>query len=202
MQAQAAFDDCFIRAPFTGQLGIRQVSIGQFINAGQNIVNLQTVPAQFVDFSVGENEDANLHVGDFVMLHNGTATQQASVSAISALVDESTRSFWVRATLIHPAKTLKPGGYVMVTVNSPLHKNVLEIPQTAINYEPYGASVYTVNKGKAYLQYVQIGPRFADKAVVISGLKLGQEVVTAGQDKLHDGAAVKISSDMGNSKKA
>src|SRR3990167_3957531 len=47
MQAQAAFDDCFIRAPFTGQLGIRQVSIGQFINAGQNIVNLQTVPAQF-----------------------------------------------------------------------------------------------------------------------------------------------------------
>jgi len=191
MQAQVAYDHCFIRAPFDGELGIRQVSMGQLVSPGQAMVSLQSIPARYVDFRLSENDSSFVHRGAAVSLtFKDGQHQQASVVALSPLIDSSTRTFAVRAQLSKREHTLRPGSFVVVTLKQTLPQNVIEIPQVALNYEPYGASVYVIQKGHAHLQYVQVGNRIGDQAVITRGLKPGQQVVVAGQNKLHEGALV------------
>ncbi|OGT30922.1 MAG: hypothetical protein A3E87_08050 [Gammaproteobacteria bacterium RIFCSPHIGHO2_12_FULL_35_23] len=194
-QAKAAYDRCFIKAPFSGELGISQVSPGEYITAGQTIVNLQSVPAIYVDFSVPEAVVGFLNQKAIIKIKSqeGGKPMQATIAAIDSDIDLSTRTLMVRARILNSSSLLKPGSFVTVNITIPSDQQVLVIPSIAVDYEPYGASIYVVQNNHAKLRYIQISGMHADQVIIKSGLKAGEKIVIAGQDKLHDGDLVTIS---------
>lgn len=194
-QAKAAYEQCFIHAPFAGQLGIRQVSPGEYLKAGQAIVSLQSTPARYIDFSVPETinqlltQDTLLYVSS---KQSGKTHIKAKIIAKGSQINLSTRTIKIRALLAPSKIHFKPGTYVEVQLVITSKQPVLVVPNIAIDYEPYGASVYVVQNHHAKLRYIHIGATQGKNTVVTSGLKVGDQVVVAGQNKLTDGAPVTI----------
>jgi membrane fusion protein (multidrug efflux system) len=123
------------------------------------------------------------------------------VNAIDSVVNEATRNIQVQATLANPGGKLRPGMFVQVALGLGASRNVITLPASAINYAPYGDSVFVVAdlkdpKGKSYRgvrqQFVKVEGSRGDQVAVISGLKPGDEVVSAGVFKLRNGAAVQV----------
>jgi membrane fusion protein (multidrug efflux system) len=204
-QQQALVDYKSITAPFDGRLGIRQVDLGQYIAAGAPIVALQQLDPIYVDFYVPQQALATLKIGQAVTAQVDTYPDLAftgKVSAINALVDTSTRNVQVRATLANPDDKLLPGMFVRVKVDVGAPKAYVTLPQTAIAFNSFGNIVYLVaDQGKdkngqpqliAKQTFVTTGPTRGDQVAVLSGLKEGDVVVTAGQTKLRNGTRVLI----------
>jgi membrane fusion protein (multidrug efflux system) len=193
-----------IRAPFSGILGIRQVNLGQYLAAGEAIVPLQSLDPIYVNFGVPQQEAAKVHVGSNIrVVSNDLANTKFSgrVTAIDSLVNEGTRNLQVQATLSNPGGKLRPGMYVQVAIVTGADRPVISLPATAINYAPYGDSVYIVTdmqdpSGKTYRgvkqQFVKIQGSRGDQVAVIEGLNPGVEVVSSGVFKLRNGAAVQV----------
>jgi membrane fusion protein (multidrug efflux system) len=203
-EIRATIERKTIRAPFSGLLGIRQVNLGQYLAAGAPIVPLQSLDPIYVNFMVPQQELANIKVG-----HNvGITTDEISgarfagkISAIDSLVDQSTRNVQVQATLSNPGAKLRPGMFVQVEVGIGASRSVLPLPASAINYAPFGDSVFIVSQltnqnGETYRgvrqQFVKVEGSRGDQVAVVSGLKAGEEVVTSGVFKLRNGAAVAV----------
>jgi len=193
-----------IRAPFSGILGIRQVNLGQYLAAGEAIVPLQSLDPIYVNFGVPQQEAAKVHVGSNIrVVSNDLANTKFSgrVTAVDSLVNEGTRNLQVQATLFNPGGKLRPGMYVQVAIVTGADRPVISLPATAINYAPYGDSVYIVTdmqdpSGKTYRgvkqQFVKIQGSRGDQVAVIEGLNPGVEVVSSGVFKLRNGAAVQV----------
>jgi len=193
-----------IRAPFSGILGIRQVNLGQYLAAGEAIVPLQSLDPIYVNFGVPQQEAAKVHVGSNIrVVSNDLANTKFSgrVTAVDSLVNEGTRNLQVQATLSNPGGKLRPGMYVQVAIVTGADRPVISLPATAINYAPYGDSVYIVTdmqdpSGKTYRgvkqQFVKIQGSRGDQVAVIEGLNPGVEVVSSGVFKLRNGAAVQV----------
>ena len=196
-----------IRAPFSGILGIRQVNLGQYLAGGAPIVPLQSLDPIYVNFSVPQQEVARVSVGGTVRVTasgtNGSspAAFTGRITALDSVVNEATRNFQVQATFSNPEGKLKPGMFVDTQVQLPASATVISLPASAINYAPYGDSVFIVAElkgpdGKAYRgvrqQIVKLGAARGDQIAVLSGLKPGEEVVTSGVFKLRNGAAVQV----------
>jgi len=116
-------------------------------------------------------------------------------------VDEATRNVQVQATLQNPDGKIRPGMYVKTLIDLPAKQKNILIPATSISYAPYGDSVYvleemTDEKGKTYngarQQFVKLGATRGDQVIIVSGLKVGDEVATAGVFKLRNGAHVSV----------
>jgi len=193
-----------VRAPFAGFLGIRQANLGQYLNAGEPIVPLQSLDPVYVDFSVPQARLAGLGVGAEVRVHAdslyfGRATGR--ITAINSVVDEDTRNVLVQATFHNPHGALRPGMFVQVEITTGTSGAVVALPASAVNYAPYGNSVFVVTTmkgrdGKPYRgveqRFVKLGANHGDQVAVVDGVKPGDEVVTSGVFKLRSGAAVLV----------
>jgi membrane fusion protein (multidrug efflux system) len=203
-ETQASIGRKTIRAPFSGVLGIRQVNLGQYLKPGDPIVELQSLDPIYVNFDVPQQQLGDLRVGAEVRVTaQGIEKSAASgtITAINSIVDQGTRNIEVQATLANPEEKLRPGMFVQAEVILGASNPVVALPASAINFAPYGNSVFIVGQmkgkdGKPYSgvrqQFVKLGGSRGDQVAVLSGVKPGEEVVTSGVFKLRSGAAVVV----------
>jgi len=203
-EIKATIDRKNIRAPFDGVLGIRQINLGQYLTAGDAVVPLQSMDPVYVNFSLPQQDVGSLRIGAEVRVSADSiplGRSKAKVTAINSVVDEATRNVEVQATLPNPGGQLRPGMFVNVQLLLGTSRPVIALPASAINYAPYGNSVYIVGtmkspKGVPYRgvrqQFVKVGEERGDQVAVVEGLKAGEEVVTSGVFKLRNGAAVVV----------
>ena len=202
-EMRAAIGRKTIRAPFTGVLGLRQVNLGQYLKAGDPIVELQSLDPVYVNFSVPQQQVANLRQGADVHVTAEGIDSPATgkITAVNSVVDESTRNIQVQATLSNSDGKLRPGMFVQAEVVLGAPTSVVALPTSAIAYAPYGNSVFIVGPmkgpdGKTYSgvrqQFVKLGASRGDQVAVVSGVKPGEEVVTSGVFKLRNGGAVLV----------
>jgi membrane fusion protein, multidrug efflux system len=203
-EIRATIERKTIRAPFSGILGIRKVNLGQYLAAGNPIVQLQSLNPIYVDFGVPQQAGAQVKVGSHVTV---TAQDLAgkvfkgTVNAQDAVIDEATRNVQVQATLENPQGKLRPGMFVQVEMHYGTPREAVTLPASAISYAPYGDSVFVITdlkdpKGNTYRgvrqQFVKIDGSRGDQVAVVSGVKPGEEVVSSGVFKLRNGAAVTV----------
>jgi len=200
-QTQSILDKMSIKAPFSGILGLRYVSPGQYVNPGQSIVSLYTIDPIYVDFTIPQNDLEKIRVGQEIDVHtdaNPHKVLKGTIKTISVSINNVSRNATVRAIVENKEHLLKPGMFVTVNIVLPKIHNVVVVPSLAITYNPYGDYVYVVTKkGNEYIAntaYVKLGQTQNNKVVVLEGLKSGQMVVTQGQLKLRNGSAVVIES--------
>ena len=203
-QAQASIDRKTIRAPFAGVTGIRQVNLGQYVNSGDAIVTLQAMDAVFMNFSVPQQDFRALTLGstvDATVEGSKDSVFHGKVTAIDPVVNDATRNVSVQATFPNPRGELKPGMYATVRVVVGEGQPIVSLPSSAINYAPYGNSVFILEDmkgpdGKPYRgvrqQFVKLGRAMGDQVAILGGVKAGDEVATSGVFKLRPNAAVKV----------
>jgi len=203
-EIQARIERKTIRAPFSGLLGLRQVDLGQYLNGGDAVVPLQSMDPVYINFALPQQDIAALRIGASVRVsaeNIDVGRAEGVITAMNSIVDEATRNVQVQATFRNPTGRLRPGMFVRVEASLGRGATVIGLPASAVNYAPYGNSVFVVTdmkgaSGKPYRgveqRFVQLGPRRGDQVSVVSGLKPGEEVVTSGGFKLRTGAAVLI----------
>src|SRR6266705_1813431 len=198
-----------IIAPFDGQLGIRQVNVGQMINAGQQVVSLQSLEPVYVDFALPQQHIQNLSAGlEARVRTDGLSGREfvGKLTAINSTVDTATRNVMVQATLENPDHALRPGMFIKIEIVLPEKHKALVIPGSAISYAPYGDSVFVIEKQKdnktgkesQFLrqQFIRVGEARGDFVSITTGLKAGETVVGTGVFKLRNGMAVAINNDL------
>lgn len=182
-----------IKAPFTGMVGLRNVSVGDYLKDGQDLINIEDVATLRVDFKLPENYLGRISKGQVVEVVSDALPSErfkAVLDAIDPLVDENGRSISARARLDNAKGKLRPGMFVRVRLLFGERKAVLMVPEQAI--VPGGhPAVFKVVDGKASLVKVKLGVRRAAQVEVVEGLAAGELIVTAGQLKLREGAAVR-----------
>ena len=193
-----------IRAPFSGRVGLRAVDLGQYLGPGTKIVTLQALDPVFVDFTAPQSALASYAVGQKLRVRSDAVPGHefdGHVAALDAAVDAATRNVKVRATVRNPERRLLPGMFVTVQTASGGPQKLLTLPQTAITFNPYGNTVFVLEERKrpdgktelvAQQKFVTTGPTRGDQIAVLSGLKEGDTVVTAGQIKLRSGTVVTV----------
>ena len=198
-----------VRAPFDGQLGIRQVNVGQTINPGQQVVSLQALDPLFVDFAVPQQNLPNLVQGLEARVRTdalGDRVFVGKVTAINSAVDTATRNVSVQVTLDNQDHALKPGMFAKIEIILPTKQKTLVVPGTAVSYAPYGDSVYVIEKKKdektgkesqtIRQAFVRVGEARGDFVSITAGIKAGETVVGTGVFKLRNGMAVTINNDL------
>ena len=194
-----------VRAPFDGQLGIRQVNVGQMINVGQQVVPLTSLDPVFADFAMPQQYLGQLSDGLEVRVTTDALPGRVfngRLSAINSMVDTSTRNVALQATLSNPDHALRPGMFAKVEVVLPQKQKTLVVPGSAISYAPFGDSVFVIEKKKdpktgeesqtIRQQFVRIGEARGDFVSIVQGLKASETVVSTGVFKLRNGMSVTI----------
>jgi membrane fusion protein (multidrug efflux system) len=192
-----------IRAPFAGKLGIRQINLGQFLEAGKPIVSLQSLEPMHADFSLPQQSFNKLSKGMKVRLTTDAYPDkkfEGTLTAINPNLDEATRSIPLQATFENPDGLLRAGMFAKIEVLLPSEQNVLVIPSTSVLSAPFGDSVYLVEQKAAdtngpaglvvHQQFIRTGATRGDFVSVESGLKPGERVASSGLFKLRNGGAV------------
>jgi membrane fusion protein (multidrug efflux system) len=203
-EIRATIERKTIRAPFSGVLGLRQVNLGQYLTGGDPVVPLQSLDPVYVNFGVPQQDAREVGPGHRVHVtvgESGNAAFTGRITAVDSVVDETTRNVQAQATLANPGSKLRPGMFVQTQVMLGKPRQVIALPASAINYAPYGDSVFVVGnlknpQGQTYRgvrqQVVKLGPARGDQVAVLSGIKPGEEVVTSGVFKLRNGAPVQV----------
>lgn len=191
--ARTRVDKTLIRAPFSGVTGLRQVSIGDYVNAGQELVPLVRLDPIELDLRAPEVVLSSLAVGQDVLF--GVAsfpkeTFSATVVAIAPTIDAGGRSVSLRARLPNPQQKLRPGMSARVRITLDERSSALLVPEQAIWPQGEQKMVYLVVADTAKLVPVTLGARQPGMVEITSGIKDGDEIVVAGQLKLFDGAKV------------
>ncbi|CAB3630990.1 Multidrug resistance protein MdtA [Achromobacter mucicolens] len=201
-RVKALIDQKRIKAPFDGVLGVRRVNLGQFARAGDPLVSLTDASSLYANLTLPEQALGVLRVGQPVAVtvdaHAGRVFP-GKVTTVEPQVDPGTRTVRVQALLTNPDGALSAGMYAQGRIGLPDRPDVITVPETAVSYSAYGDSVYVVTPPEAGAAaptvrqaYVKTGERLRGRVVVTEGLKAGDQVVTSGQLRLHNGAAVEI----------
>jgi membrane fusion protein (multidrug efflux system) len=198
-----------VRAPFDGQLGIRQVNIGQTVTAGQPVVALQSLDPVFADFAFPQQYLSQLKTGLEVEVTTDAVPGRifsGKLSAVNSMIDVATRNVTLQATLENHDHVLRPGMFAKVDVLLPQKQRSLVIPGTAVSYAPFGDSVYVIEKKKdektgqetqtIRQQFIRISETRGDFVSVTTGLKAGEQVVSTGVFKLRNGMTVTINNEL------
>ncbi|MGD8379246.1 MAG: efflux RND transporter periplasmic adaptor subunit [Gammaproteobacteria bacterium] len=208
-----------IRAPFSGQLGIRQVDLGQYVSPGTPVVTLQNLDRLLVNFTLPEQYAQQVKPGQKVELEVDSwpgRTFDGMVNAVSPKVDPATHNVSVQASLDNSKHELKPGMFADVKVYVGEPHTVMTVPNTAVNYTLYGDSVFVIQQAdqasgnsagkpadgqsasalKVVQRFVKVGEQRHGEVAVTQGLKPGDTVVSAGGFKLRDGASVQINNEV------
>lgn len=192
--AEARLARMRLRAPFDGVVGLRGVSVGDYVKDGQELVNLESIDRLQVDFKLPERILSQIKLGQPLDVRSDAfpdLTFRSRVEAMDPLVDANGRAVTLRARIDNREGRLRPGQFVRVRLVLGVEENVLMVPEQAIVPSAKGVSVFRVIDGKAVMTPVQTGLRQTGWVQVVSGVQVGDRVVTAGQLKLRDGAAVK-----------
>ena len=202
---QALVDKKIIVAPFAGRLGISTVNPGQYLNAGDKIVTLQSLDPIFVDFYLPQQQLSSVALDQAVVVASDSYPGQTftgRISAISPLVDPNTRNVQIEATVANPKHLLLPGMFASLYVEAGTAQRYLTLPQTAVTFNPYGESLYIVEPGGkgadgkpmliARQSFVTAGATRGDQIAILQGIKEGDLIVTSGQLKLRNGSPVII----------
>ncbi|MBL8908488.1 MAG: efflux RND transporter periplasmic adaptor subunit [Rhizobiales bacterium] len=196
-----------IYAPWDGTLGLRKISVGKYVAAGDPLVWLQSVDPIFVDFTVTEADFGRLKPGQAI---NATFTAypgeqfRGEIATTDAKIDASSRMITVRGQLANPGGRLVPGMYANVAVDAGEPEKVVTVAQTAVTYSLYGDSVFVLappkgetGEGKDEVfdverHFVKLGAIREGRIQIVDGLKSGDRVVIAGQNKIDHGSKVRV----------
>lgn len=219
---QAVLDQKQLKAPFAGTAGIPKIDLGQYLTPGTVVLTLQDLQTMRVDFTVPEQQLPQLKIGQAVRLGIGGEDMPyaGAIRGINPKIDPASRLVTVRAEVDNTEGKLSPGQFVQVRVELPEENNVLALPQTALTTSLYGDFIYVVRpaaapeaaakpaeepaadaKPAADAQapglvlsqvFVTPGRRNGDKVEIVKGLAEGDEVVTAGQNRLYNGMSVNV----------
>jgi membrane fusion protein (multidrug efflux system) len=192
-----------IKAPFTGQVGIRRINLGQYLAQGAPIVALQANQRVYVNFTLPQQALGEIESGLPLTLISDAypeVTFEGKVTAISPEIDPKTRSVQVQGTLENPDGLLRAGLFVRVKVALPQQDRVMAVPATSVLYAPYGNSVYKVEAGEEGLiakqHFIRIGTRRGDFVSIENGVEVGDDVVSAGAFKLRNGINVNVNNEL------
>jgi len=201
---RANMDKKIIRAPFSGRLGIRRISVGQFLDKGSEIVSLQSLTPVFVEFSLPQQRLGEIAKGMRISVTTDSSPGQVfsgEITAIEPDIDVTTRNVKVQATLDNHDGRLIPGMFVSVDVMLTGSETKSFVPSTAVQHDAQGKFVFVVEEGAAgangsqqlVLQQktVQLGVTLGD-FVEVTGVKAGERVVSTGVFKLRPGMFVVI----------
>jgi multidrug efflux system membrane fusion protein len=206
-KTQAQIAQKLIRAPFAGQLGVRQVNVGGYVVAGGPIVTLTDLSQLWANFTLPEQVSSQIKVGQDAELKADAypgRVFKAKVTAIEPQISQQTRTILVQATLDNPDHALLPGMFANVSVTMPDAPPMVVVPETAVDFSLYGDSVFVVHEEKAtdgtsvlkvMRAFVKTGDHFDGNVVILSGLAGGDRVARSGQLKLNNGTVVTISPD-------
>ena len=145
IESQIGFKE--VRAPFDGKIGIRNISLGQYFNNGDNAATLTKIDPIFITFSVSQNQVSLIKVGqeiNFLSDSFPNKTFSAKITAINSFINSSNRSITVQATYKNADHNILPGMFLTVNVSLPPKKDSIVIPRNAITYSLYGQSVFTL----------------------------------------------------------
>lgn len=198
----------FIYAPWEGRVGLKEISVGSYLAPGQKIVWLQQIDPVYVDFTVTEADYGRISIGQKVTAAFNAYPGESFTGKIATTdtrVSDTNRMITVRAEIANPEKKLVPGMYAAVLVDSGNTEQVVTVPQTAVTYSLYGDNVFVVTTVKVKdkdgkdveervieRRFVKTGPVREGRVAIESGIKPGDEVVTAGQNKIDQGSKVVI----------
>jgi membrane fusion protein, multidrug efflux system len=193
--ARVQLDKAHIVAPFAGIVGLRHVSVGEYITAGQGLVNLEAVDPVKADFRVPEKFLPAIRVGQTIRVKVDAFPDdsfEGKVYAIDPRLDVSGRSLLVRALVPNKDQRLRPGLFARVTVLLHLKEDALSVPEQAIVPQGDSQFVFKIVDGKVQLTKVVTGTRRGGRVEIVEGLSAGDQVVTAGQLKIRDGTPVSV----------
>ena len=197
-QTKAELAQTLVTASFSGRLGIRLISLGDYVQAGTTpIVNLQDVDPIFVDFTVPEKYMKQIKIGNRITISASAYGHKkfiGKVIAIDSQVNINTRTIGVRAAVPNKNQELIPGSFVEVHLDIGTPQNLVSIPQTALVYSPDGNYVFKIVDNKAVQTIIELGKRGDQDVFVTKGLSAGDVVVTAGTIKLKNGDRVQVRS--------
>ncbi len=196
---QAVINKKSVRAPFDGELGIRRINPGQYLAAGDPIIELVDLDPIYAEYTLPERYLGEISVGQEIKVTVAAWPGRefpGKISAISPNIQQSSRSVQVRAILDNPERLLHPGMFADVHTLLQQKAKVMTLPERAITYNPFGNSVFVVrdaqgNKAVERLQVVT-GNVTDGRVEIVSGLEPGMEVVTDGHNKLRNGQPVTV----------
>jgi multidrug efflux system membrane fusion protein len=200
-QLDARIAQMQVRAPFAGELGLRRVNPGQYLNPGDPIVTLTALDSLFVNFTLPQQELGKVRIGGAVEVTADAWPDRvfaARVNAIEPVVGSDTRNVSVQALLPNPDGALRPGMYVTARLALPPQTGALTVPATAITTSAAGDSVVVIRGpeatrgGTAQPVPIEAGRRVGDRVVIAGGLKPGDVVITDGQLRVQPGSRVSV----------
>ena len=195
-RAQAVLDQRQVTAPFAGTIGLSRVEIGQYVAPGTIIATLQDLSTMRVDFSLPEQNLPKLAIGQSleVRVEGNDQAFTGAITGIDPRVDPATRLVALRGSVAAPQGGLTPGQFVRISVALPAENGVIALPQTALSTSLYGDYVYVVRPSEENAEqlqvqqvFVQPGRRSGGVVEIVSGVTPGDQVVTAGQNRLSNG---------------
>lgn len=192
---QARLAKTAIRAPFAGTIGLRQVSVGDYVKEGQDIVNLESLDPLKVDFRVPEVSLSQVKDGQTLQITLDALPDRAydgRVYAINPLIDANGRAIVIRARVPNRDGKLRPGMFARVRLFTSGSKETIVVPEESLFPLGDDKYVYKVVDNKAMRQKVEIGQRREGRVEIVNGLTHEDVVVTAGVIKLREGVPVSI----------
>lgn len=190
-----------IRAPFAGELGLRRIDLGQYLNPGEIVATLTNLDHLYVDFDVPQQELGRIRIGSLLNVRVDKPDAKsvgATVSAIEPQVGRDTRNATVQAEMRNDSQRLQPGMYATVSVELPPEVDALMLPATAVMTSPSGDTAVVVRNlspekvGKAEIVPIVVDRRIGDQVVIKKGLSVGDVVVTEGQLRVRPGGDLRV----------
>lgn len=193
--SQAKLAQSTILAPFNGVVGLRSVSVGDYVSVGKTLITLTNIDPIKVDFRVPEIFLARVKVDQPIQIKVDAVPGKAfagKIFAIDPVVDVNGRAIRLRAAVPNTDLVLKPGLFARIVIVVDQRENALIVPETAVVPDGVGKIVYVVENGKAKRVTVELGKRLPGKVEIIKGLNAQMQLVSAGQMRLREGSVVAI----------
>ena len=182
-----------IKAPFSGIIGLRVVSIGDYVKEGADLVNLEAIDPIKIDFRVPENFLRDVKVGQTMKVALDAIpgkTYDGRIIAVNPLLDAAGRSVVVRAQVRNQDTTLRPGMFARISLLTQSKRDAMVVPEEALVPQGTDNFLFRIVDGKANRVKVETGQRRDAKVEIISGIEKGDTIVTAGQARLREGTPV------------
>ena len=193
--AKAKLAHSTIVAPFNGVVGLRAVSVGDYVSVGKQLITLTNIDPIKVDFRVPEIYLSRLKTGQPVQTRVDAVADRTftgRIFAIDPVVDVNGRAIRLRANIPNADLTLKPGLFARLTITVDQRENAIVVPEMAVVPDGIGKMIYVAENGKARRVAVELGKRLPGKVEIVKGLTPKMQIITAGQMRLRDGSAISI----------
>jgi membrane fusion protein (multidrug efflux system) len=192
--AQENLNKTFITAPFSGKLGLRQVSLGAYVKPGDVLTTLDDIKTIKVDFSISERHLPSVNEGQTVFAESVAypgVQFEGTITNVNSRIDPATRSFSIRTKIDNAAEQLRPGMLLTITLQKRV-LNTLVIDEKALVPDHEDQFVFKVVDGKAVKTKVIIGERRPGKVQILEGVAIGDEVVVQGTLRIRDGSELRV----------